>query len=447
MKGDHVLSKRHRLVFWAVCFLAGLIIIAPVSVGTTDNQMVVVINIDGTIDPGTKSYVAYAFKEARNNNASAVIIELDTPGGFINSAEAIRRLMDEYDGPVYAFIRPNAISAGAYLALAADEIYMVPGSTIGAAEPRYLGLGEVDEKALSFWEKEMAGMAERRGRDPQIAAAMVRRDLSIEGLVEEGVLLTLTASEAFDAGYSEGTVADKIELLQLINMPDARLLSVDLRVSDRLVSWTTNPVVGTILLMIGIGGLILEVISSGFGIAGILSMAAFALYFGGNIAAGMAEYWVLILFVFGVALMLVEAFMPGFGVFGVAGLVSTMASIVLAAISVQTGMVMLFISIILAALFSVFAFRYFAGRGALRHIILSEEERADLGYVAPLDQKNLVGLKGTALTALRPSGAAMFDGKRIDVVSGGDFIPSGEALIVDRVEGVRVVVRRIDRSE
>lgn len=438
------MSKRHRLVIWAAFFLAGLIFIAPVSFGTADNQMVVIINIDGSIDPGTASYVDHAFKEARNNNASAVIIEFDTPGGFINSAEAIRRLMDEYKGPVYALIKPNAVSAGAYLALAADEIYMVPGSTIGAAEPRYLGLGEVDEKTLSFWEKEMSGMAERRGRDPQIAAAMVRRELAIEGLVEKGVLLTLTAGEALDVGYSEGTVADRTELLQVLNMPDAQLLFVDLRVSDRLVSWTTNPVVGTLLLMIGIGGLILEVITAGFGIAGILSMAAFALYFGGNIAAGMAEYWVLILFVFGVALMLVEAFMPGFGVFGIAGLISTLASIVLAAISVQTGMVMLLISIILAGVFSVFAFRYFAGRGALRHIILSDEERADLGYVAPPDQKNLVGLKGTALTALRPSGAAVIDGKRIDVVSDGDYIPSGQALIVDRVEGVKVVVRRTD---
>jgi membrane-bound serine protease (ClpP class) len=437
-----ILSKQKRIFLWVACLLTGLVIFMPFSSGIAENQSVAVIEINGTIDPGTKSYVNYAFQEAQKMSAAAVIMEFDTPGGYINSAEAIRRLMDEYEGSIYAFVRPNAISAGAYLALAADEIYMVPGSTIGAAEPRYLGLGEVDEKALSFWEKEMAGMAERRGRDPQIASAMVRRDLSIEGLVEEGVLLTLTANEALEVGYSEGTVADKDELLQMIGLPDAQWRPIDSRVSDRLVSWTTNPVVGTILLMIGIGGLILEVITAGFGAAGIISMAAFALYFGGNIAAGMAEYWVLILFVFGVALMLVEAFMPGFGVFGIAGLVSTLVSIVLAAISVQTGMVMLLISMVLAGIFSVLAFRFFARRGALRHIILSDEERADLGYVAPLDQKNLVGREGVAVTALRPSGTALIDGRRIDVVSDGAFIPSGEALIVDRVEGVRVVVRR-----
>lgn len=438
------MSRQKRLYFWLACLIFGLAIYVPAVINAENGQVVAVIEINGTIDPGTASYFSYALTEAERIDADNVILELDTPGGYISSAETIRRLMDEFEKPIIAYVNPNAISAGAYLALSADAIYMTPGSTIGAAEPRYLGVGEVDEKELSFWEKEMAGMAERQGRDPQVASAMVRREIMIDGLVEEGVLLTLTAAEALVVGYSEGTVENRSELLQEINLPDAEWNIVESRVSDTLVSWTTNPFVGTILLMIGIGGLMLEIITSGFGAAGILSMAAFALYFGGNIAAGMAEYWVLILFVFGIALMLVEAFMPGFGIFGISGLISTLVSIVLAAVSIQTGMIMLLISFILAGVFSYFAFRFFARRGALRHIILSEEERADLGYVAPIDQKKLIGLEGKAITVLRPSGAAEIDGRRIDVVSDGVFIPAGEKLVVDRVEGVRVIVRRKD---
>ncbi len=424
--------------------MIGFVLIIPAGEGINADGPVAVLDIKGTIDPGTTSYVAHAFGEAERINAPAVIMVYDTPGGFINAAEAIRRLMDDYDSPIYAFVSPSAISAGAYLALAADEIYMVDGSTIGAAEPSLLGMGEVDEKTLSVWEKEMASMAERAGRDSQIASAMVRRDISIDGLVEAGELLTLTAGEALEVGYSEGTAANIAEVLQLTGLADREVYLVESRVTDTLVSWTTNPFVGTLLLMIGIGGLILEVISAGFGAAGILSMAAFALYFGGNIAAGMAEYWVLALFVFGIALLLFEAFMPGLGVFGAAGLISTLASIVLAAVSVQTGMVMLLIAMALSAVFAVFAFRYFAGRGALRHIILSDEESADLGYVAPLNQQELTGQEGVAVTSLRPSGTASIKGRRIDVVSEGSFIPVGEKLIVDRVEGVRVIVRRAD---
>lgn len=441
------MRKKIRFLIWLACLVTGLVIFISAGEIRADNESVLVIKIDGTIDPGTKSYFQFVTEEAERINASAIVIELDTPGGYIASAEAISSLMDDYRAPIYAYVRPSAISAGAYLALAADQIYMAPGSTIGAAEPRYLGVGEVGEKELSAWEKKMASMAERQGRDPVIASAMVRSDIVIDGLVEEGVLLTLTAAEALDFGYSEGTVADENELLQAIGLPDAEWISVDLRISDTLVSWTTNPVVGTLLLMIGLGGLILEVISAGFGAAGLLSLAAFALYFGGNIAAGMAEYWVLILFVFGIALMLVEAFMPGFGIFGVGGLVSTLASIVLAAVSVQTGMIMLLIALVLAAVFSVFAFRYFTKRGALRHIILADEETANLGYVAPRDQRELAGKEGIAITALRPSGAATIDGKRVDVVSEGSYIPAGEPLVVTGVEGVRVIVRRQNTAD
>ena len=436
-----------RSLIWIFCLLIGLALLIPAASGEDGNNTVALITIDGTIDPGTKSYVAFALDEARKMDASAVILELDTPGGYVNAAEGIRRLMDDYPGPIYAYVNTNAISAGAYLALAADAIYMAPGSTMGAAEPRYLGLGAVDEKELSFWEKEMSAMAERRGRDPQIASAMVRKDLAVDGLVEAGILLTLTAGEALEVGYSEGTVSDRESLLQSAGLAGARLEPVEKRVTDNLVGWTTNPVIGTILLLIGIVGLIIEVMSSGFGIAGILSMAAFALYFGGNIAAGMAEYWVLILFVFGIALMVVEAFMPGFGVFGVAGLISTIISIILAAVSIRTGMVMLIISLVLAVVVSYFAFRFFEKRGALRHIILAEEERADLGYVAPPDQKNLLGRQGVAITALRPSGTALIGDRRVDVVSEGAYIPQGAQLIVERVEGVRVIVRKLETEQ
>jgi membrane-bound serine protease (ClpP class) len=438
------LPASFRKIIWYICLLAGLALLIPAGGGAVGENTVAVISIDGTIDPGTKSYVAFALDQARKMDAAAVIIELDTPGGYINAAEGIRRLMDDYPRPIYAYVNTNAISAGAYLALAADAIYMAPGSTIGAAEPRYLGLGTVDEKELSFWEKEMSAMAERRGRDPEVASAMVRKDLAVDGLVEAGILLTLTAGEALEVGYSEATVGSREELLQQVNLAGASWEPVEKRVSDTLVGWTTNPVIGTILLMIGIVGLIIEVISSGFGIAGILSLAAFALYFGGNIAAGMAEYWVLILFVFGIVLMLVEAFMPGFGVFGVSGLISTIIAIILAAVSIKTGMLMLVVSLVLALVFSYFSFRFFEKRGALRHIILSEEERADLGYVAPPNQKDLLGKKGVALTALRPSGAALIDGRRIDVVSDGAYIAQGAALVVDRVEGVRVIVGQVE---
>ena len=150
----------------------------------------VLIPVGGVIDSGMENYINHALGRAEEKGAAAVILELDTPGGYLGAAYNITKLIDDFPGPVYAFVRSHALSAGAYLALAANEIYMVPGSTLGAAEPRLLGGGEVDEKTLSSWEAEMRAAAQRRGRDPQVAAAMVRKDIAIEGVVDKGILLT-----------------------------------------------------------------------------------------------------------------------------------------------------------------------------------------------------------------------------------------------------------------
>ena len=435
------MQKLLRIFIWTVLLIAGLS--AAVSVGGTSETgpVVALIPVSGTIDPGMKNFVQRSLEEAKAIGATEVILELDTPGGYIASAEEIRKLMDDYHRPIYALIRPRALSAGAYLALSADAIYMVPGSTMGAAEPRYLGMGQVDEKVLSAWDKEMRSVAERQGRDPLVAAAMVRQEIAIEGIVESGNLLTLTAGEAVEVGYCEGIVNNRPELLEKLG--GVELVELNPRFTDHMVRWTTNPVIATILLVIGIGGLVVEVFTAGFGVAGILSLISFTLYFGGHIAAGLAEYWVVFLFLLGVVLMVVEAFIPGFGVFGIAGLFATVTSIVLAAATVKTGLIMLAFSLVFTGLFSALAFRFFAKRGVLRHIILADEERAEFGYVAPADHKYLLGLEGTAITPLRPAGSAEIEGKRVDVVSEGGFIPAWAAVKVVYVEGVRVVVRQV----
>lgn len=443
------MGRSIRLTVWFLLITAGIMCYCsfPVQGGLPQEQTVAFIPIQGTIDPGLENYVERSLEQAAKEGAAAVILELDTPGGYIKSATKIRRLLDRFPGRVYAFINPKAASAGAYLALAAEEIYMVPASTMGAAEPGLLGVGEVGEKQLSDWDSEMRSMAERRERDPAVASAMVRKELAIPGIVEEGKLLSFTAAEALSAGYSEGTVVDRAEMLHLLNLSGAEIMEFSPGVVDNLITWTTNPVIATILLIIGIGGLILEVFTAGFGAAGLLSMLAFTIYFGGHIAAEMAEYWVALLFIFGVAMLLTEAFMPGLGIFGIAGLGATVSSIVLAASSVKTGLIMLALALLLAGVFAFFAFRFFERRGALRHIFLADAELPELGYVAAAHRADLLGKEGKAVTSLRPAGTVEIEGRRVDVVSEGGFIPSGEKVKVIFVEGMRVVVRSLKTGD
>lgn len=433
-----------RNLAWAILFAAALLLLfgggGYASPGSAAKAAL--LQVKGVIDSGMENYIHYALGRAEEEGAAAVVLEMDTPGGYLKAAHDIKKLLDDFPGPVYAYVRPQALSAGAYLALAADEIYMAPGSTLGAAEPGLLWGGEVDEKSLSAWEADMRAVAERAGRDPQIAAAMVCKEIAIEGVVEKGVLLTLTHDEALALGYSEGTVENRSALLDRIGFSRSEIISYHPRFVDRIVSWTTNPVVATLLLIAGITCLVVELFTAGFGVFGLISILAFTLYFGGHYAAGLAHYWVLLLFGLGLVLLLIEAFVPGFGIIGITGILSIIVSIVLAAETIEAGLLMLLVALVLSALFAFLAYRFFKRRGILRHIFLADAARSELGYVATADYRDLEGLEGVALTPLRPAGLARIGDRRIDVVSEGGFIAAGAPVKVVLVEGPRVVVRK-----
>lgn len=437
------MARRRGSPFGSFLFAAALLVLfrgAALAL-PQDQAPVALIPLQGAIDPGMENYLDYALEDSAKKGALAVILELDTPGGYLESAYNMTRLMDDFPGPVYAFVRPQALSAGAYLALAADEIYMTPGSAMGAAEPRIFGGGEAEEKFLSAWEARMRTAAERRGRDPQVAGAMVRKEIAIEGVVEAGILLTLTGEEALAIGYSEGTVENRGALLEKLRFSRAEAITYRPRLIDRAVGWTTHPVVALLLLIAGITCLVVELFTPGFGIFGLTSILAFTLYFGGHYAAGLAEYWVLLLFGLGVVLLLIEVVIPGFGAVGITGILSIAASIILAAKTIEAGLFMFAAALVLSALIAFLTYRFFERRGALRHIFLAEEARSELGYVSAADRKDLLGLEGVALSALRPSGAAQIGGRRVDVISEGAFIPAGAPVRVVLVEGARVVVR------
>jgi len=429
------MSKTIRMTLFIICLVLGIMgaFCAPITFSGEDSQAeeVILLPIEGTIDPGTYSFVERSLEEARERNASAVILEMDTPGGYLAQAESIRASMDDYPEPVYALVRPKAVSAGAYLALVADEIYMFPGSRMGNAELQVLGGGTVDEKLVSDFESEMRSLAERNQRDKDIARGMVRDNL------------TLTDGEALEEGYSEGTVESREELLSMVDLSEAAVHEKSPAFADTVVSWVTSPVVATLLLAVGMGGLLLELLTAGFGVAGALSVVSFALYFGGHIVGDLAGYEVIIMFVLGVILMLVEAIMPGFGVFGIGGLLLTLVAIVLAASTAEAGIKMLGVALLMAGVFLFFALRFLSRRGILRRFILEDAENQESGYVAPLDQQHLVEKEGEALTPIRPAGAAIIEGNRVDVVSEGDFIEKGATLTVVKVEGTRVVVREV----
>ena len=177
-------------------------LLAPVSVQAAGDT-VYVVTITGDIDKTIVTTVENAFLEAKKIGAERILVEIDTYGGYVDSAIGIKDIIMDSEIPVTCCVANKAISAGALIALSGNDLLMAPGSVIGAAEPRS-GSEPVDEKYLSMWRAELAAAAQARGKDPDIAAAMADASIVIEGLSAAGDLLTLTGTQSLTVGIADG---------------------------------------------------------------------------------------------------------------------------------------------------------------------------------------------------------------------------------------------------
>lgn len=402
------------------------------------------IRFSGEVSPSQAQWLENAYTEAENNQADAVYLIINTLGGRVDSALEMSRTISSMDTIV--LVDGGAISAGALMALSASEMYMTNGSTIGGAEPQ-VGGERADEKTVSVWSAELASQAEKNGRDPVIARAMADDSIVIEGLVEEGKLLTLTAEEALKNGMTDGLYRSDLDLqldkeLNIIGSSGKTTLNF---VTDFL----TSAAISTILLMIGIAGILIELFTPGFGIPGGIGIGALALYFGGGMLAGISGWEAALLFIIGLALLLVEVFIiPGFGIAGVLGISALFGSIFLSTPDPETAIRSLVIAIIGAAVLIFVVFRFTPGRRVFSRLVLHTEETPERGYVAAKPGLNdLVGHMGMAKTTLRPAGTAEFSDVLVDVVTSGEFIREGSQLIVTNVEGMRVIVKEVKGVE
>lgn len=417
--------------------------IFPNNVEAQGTQVVYVVPVEQNIERGLESFLNRAFTEAENAAADMIILEIDTLGGEIDAALGIGELIMKEEIPVVAYVKGEAISAGSYIALNADKIYMEPGSHIGAAAPRTATGEETDPKVTSWWASHMMSAAKQHNRDATIAQGMVDPNVEIPGITEKGELITLDSERAVQYGMADGIVESREELLQELAMEDALVEEVELTPAERLARFVTNPYVMSILLIIGIAGILIEIFAPGFGISGIIGISAFGLYFFGHYIAGFAGWESIVLFVLGLILMIIELFIPSFGIFGILGLIGFAMGISLAAYETSYGMMSLVIALVINAVLLAFLIKHFGHRGVWNRFILQDEQRKETGYVSHSKDKNLVGKVGRSLTKLRPSGVAVIDGKRFDVVSEGDFIEQDKEIEVIFVEGTRIVVREL----
>ena len=409
----------------------------------------------GMIDPGISAFFERVIKEAESTEVDAIVFDIDTFGGRVDAATLIRDIIVDTEILTIAFINKRAISAGALISLACDQIVMTSGATIGAVTPVEGGSGDkASDKVVSVMRAEMRSTAERTGRDPKIAEAMVDERVDIPGLsAEAGRPATLTTEQALHYEVADETADTLFEVLRIYDLTDAEIVEIELNWAERVVRLLTHPIITSLLLAVAMFGLIAEVRTPGWGLGGTLALLALALFFGSHLIVRLAEWEELLLFTLGAGLLVVEIVaIPGFGVVGLTGIVVMAASLVLTQLGdfefwsieeISQVVGRLAISAIGAVVLSLALLRALPRFAAFNRLILKSETRASEGYVSSSTQSDefLIDQEGVTLTDLRPVGVGVFDGRRLNIMAEGEFIEQQRPVKIVEARGNRVVVR------
>jgi len=413
---------------------------------------VYVADIEGMIDLGLAPYISRVVDAAEKNSASAVIFKINTFGGRVDAATQIKDAIINCQVKTIAFIDKRAISAGALISLSCDVVVMVPGASMGATTVVDQSGGKQSEKSQSYMRAEMRATAERMGRRKDIAEGMVDETVVVEGLVDSTKLITLTSEEALEYGMADSIITDFSTLLEAFELEDEKLVNLNSNWAEDFIRFLNNPIITSILLMIALVGLFTEIKTPGWGLPGTAAVISLALFFGTGYILELASIIEIVVFVLGVILLLIEIFViPGFGIFGAVGIILMISSLFLGLISdfplvdwemIQMATIQLAGAFILAIIV-VFGLLKFLPKSQLWNtLVLNRNIDTQSGYTADEKLKELLGKSGKALTDLRPSGTALIDKKRVDVVTNGEYITKGTKVIVIEEEGSKIVVEK-----
>ncbi|NLO23057.1 MAG: nodulation efficiency protein D (NfeD) family protein [Fibrobacter sp.] len=450
------------------------------------------IHLEGDVNKSMLHYAERAIGEAIEQKPDYIIFEINTFGGELHTAFSIvDTILSIKDIKTVSLVQKKAISAGALIALASQELYMLEGTTIGDCAPIIQGSDGspvvVGEKIQSPLRAKFRNLAQRNHYPELLSAAMVSPELEVlefkhkdsiliieakdyaklsdpdkklwgapKVLVHKDELLTMTEKEALDLGFSKATLSSKKDLESKLQI--TQNTSIQTTTSEKVSRFIAA--ISGILLIIGFGALYLEFKTPGFGLFGIIGIVAIAIVFLGQYANHIGNYLPIILLVIGVLLFVVEILvLPGTFLFGVAGILmmiialamtfsfSQLPSFIPEALNINSSPILFglfFISLcaILALIFPIFVSKYILTLLPANYSPILSEDLADA--LSPTENLSSirVGSIGVSKTFLRPVGHAEFNGQLLDVQTRGEIIEIGEKVEVTLIQDGRLWVQK-----
>lgn len=424
-------------------------LLLPYMARGTDSSLVYVLNIDSEIHAKSARILDKALSEAKNQNARAFVMRLNTFGGALDAAEKMRTALLEAPFTTVSFIDHQAASAGALISLACDSIYMSPGSTIGSASVVNQTGETMPEKYQSYMRSLMRATAEETGRDPRLAEQMVSGD----------TIVNLTTREALEVGLIQGQAANVEEVAALLGYEDYVIKEYQETWLDKVIGFFLLPLVQALMLMGMIGGIYFELQTPGIGFP--LGVAVFCAigYFSPLFLEGLVQYWEIIIIIAGLILIAIELFVtPGFGVLGILGLVAVGVGLTLTMIDnwvfefkgpfpwnrILVPVALVSVTGLLSLSFILFSVHMLFPTRLFNRIALRTNLETNNGFVGvPTLDDLAIGQEGVAFTDLRPSGKVTIGGRWVEARAAIGYISKGTRVKVVRIEGGAIFVETL----
>jgi membrane-bound serine protease (ClpP class) len=407
----------------------------------TGLKKVVVISVDGSINPSSAEYISSGIKRAAEVNAECLIIELNTPGGLLKSTRVIVTDILNSEIPVVVFVYPagsQAASAGVFIALAGNIAAMAPGTNIGAAHPVTMQ-GEQDsimnEKATNDAAAFIRTISEKRARNIRWAEDAVRKSLSITETeaLKEGVIDTIAFSVQDLLEKIDGKEINLYSGEKVLHTRNAGVITLDMSFKQRILSFLSDPNIAYILLMIGIYGILFEIFSPGAIFPGVIGGISIITAFY-SLHTLPVNYAGLALIIFAVILFVLEIKVMSHGLLTIGGIISLiLGSIML--INTDTTLEVFKISWQVIVVFVMLTAAFFIFAISLG--IKAQRRKPTTGT------EGIIGEIGETISKLDPEGQVSIHGEIWNAESIEGPISNGTKVRVTQVSNLKLIVRKI----